>query len=53
MKAAGKSGARYVFLLGEDEVASATVTLRNMESKEQQTLPRKDAVRLLREILST
>jgi histidyl-tRNA synthetase len=39
MKQAGKSGARYTFIIGEDELANHTAILRNMDSKEQQEIP--------------
>jgi len=51
MKSAGKHGARFVFIRGEDEMANGTVTLRDMETKEQRAVPREDAVRAVRAIL--
>ena len=35
MKLADKLGARYVILLGEDEIKGNFVTVRDMQSKEQ------------------
>lgn len=35
MRLAGRLGARYVVILGEDELRSGTVTLRDMETREQ------------------
>ncbi len=39
LKQANVSGARYSIIIGEDEVKSRTVTLRNMAKGEQQTVP--------------
>ena len=39
MKQAGKSNARFTFILGEDELANKAAILRNMETKEQQEIP--------------
>jgi histidyl-tRNA synthetase len=38
MKAASKSGARFAAIIGADELAAATVTLRDLESGEQATV---------------
>ncbi len=40
MKYAGRQGYRHVAIIGEDEIARGVVSLRNMESGEQQELPR-------------
>ena len=42
MKQAGKTNARFTFILGEDELANNSAILRNMESKEQQAIPLSD-----------
>ncbi|HEY3269221.1 MAG TPA: histidine--tRNA ligase [Armatimonadota bacterium] len=52
MKSAGKCGARLVLIRGEDEMAAGAVTVRDMISREQQSVPRGDVVRVAREILS-
>ena len=39
MKAAAKSGARFALIVGEDEVSSSTVTLKNLETSAQEKLP--------------
>ena len=39
LKQANVSGARYALIIGEDEVKSKTVVLRNMAKGEQQTIP--------------
>ena len=44
MKFASQSGVKYVFIIGEDEIASGTVALRDMHSGEQILVPRAEAV---------
>lgn len=39
MKAAAKSGAKFALIIGEDEVASETVTLKNLETSAQVKVP--------------
>ena len=39
MRQAGKSGARHALLIGSDEFAAGTVTVKNMDSGEQVALP--------------
>lgn len=39
MKVADKLGAKYVVILGEDEIASQAATVRNMATSEQKTVP--------------
>jgi histidyl-tRNA synthetase len=39
MKGADKSNARYAVLIGEDEMQNGTVWFKDLESKEEQTLP--------------
>jgi histidyl-tRNA synthetase len=47
MREANRLGARAAVLIGEDEMQAGTVTLRDMASGEQQTVPRTDVVQLL------
>ena len=42
MKGADKSQARYALLIGEDELANGTVWIKDLESKEEKTLPLSD-----------
>jgi histidyl-tRNA synthetase len=49
MKEASRLGARYAALLGEDELAAGAVTVRDMQTGEQQARPRAEAVRRLAE----
>jgi histidyl-tRNA synthetase len=46
--AADRSGARYALILGETELASDTVTLKDLRSGEQRTLPRRELVGILK-----
>ena len=39
MKAAAKSGAKFALIVGEDEVASSTVTIKNLETSAQEKVP--------------
>ncbi|MDR3315030.1 MAG: histidine--tRNA ligase [Coriobacteriales bacterium] len=43
-KQAGRSGALFVVIVGPDEMARGVVTLRNMQSSEEQTVPLDDLV---------
>ena len=47
MKAADKSGARHVVIVGEDEAAAGEVTIRDLDTKEQRRIPRTDLIREL------
>jgi histidyl-tRNA synthetase len=47
MKEANRLGARFTLLLGEDELRDETVTVRDMESGEQESVPRADIVQHL------
>ena len=40
MKAAAKSGAKFALIIGEDEVASSSVTIKNLETAAQEKIPR-------------
>ena len=48
MKTAGRSGARWALILGEDEVKRGEVTLKDLASGEQTTFPRARLVETLR-----
>ena len=39
MKAAAKSGAKFALIIGEDEVAASTVTVKNLETSAQVSIP--------------
>ncbi len=39
MKAAAKSGAKFALIIGEDEVATSTVTIKNLETATQEKIP--------------
>ncbi len=39
MKQAAKSGARFALIIGEEEVASASVTVKNLETSAQEKIP--------------
>lgn len=39
MKSAAKSGAKFALIIGEDEVANSTVTVKNLETSAQETIP--------------
>ena len=39
MKAAAKSGAKFALIVGEDEVAASTVTVKNLETAAQEKIP--------------
>ncbi len=49
LKRAHRLGARRVLILGEDEVAAGEVTVKDLESGEQERLPRAEAVAKLEE----
>ena len=48
MKHADRLGARYAVVIGENELAAGTVTLREMASGAQSTMPRPEVVSTLR-----
>jgi histidyl-tRNA synthetase len=48
MKEAAGRGSRWVVIIGEDEVAADTVTLRDMETGEQQSIKREELVEELK-----
>jgi histidyl-tRNA synthetase len=47
MKQAGRSGARYAFIIGEQEMAGGTVTVRDLRSGEEKGVPRAQAAELV------
>jgi histidyl-tRNA synthetase len=47
MKAAGK-GADFIIIIGEEEIISEKVTLKNLQNGEQQTIPLNQAIESLR-----
>ncbi len=47
LKLADRRGCRWALLLGEEEVAKGEVTLKELESGEQHTLPRREAIERL------
>jgi histidyl-tRNA synthetase len=49
LKQANKLGVRYAVIIGEEEVKAGTVTLRDMTSAEQKTMP---VIQLLELLLS-
>src|SRR5262245_7285044 len=51
MKAAGRSGARVAVIVGEQEAADKTATVRDLGRAEQQTVPRDQVVDRVRSIL--
>ena len=44
MKLADRLNAKYVMILGEDEINNNSAVVRNMQTKEQEEIPLKDAV---------
>ena len=44
MKQAGRSGARYAFIVGQEELLDAAVTVRDLGTGEESRVPRVDAV---------
>ncbi|HET7720505.1 MAG TPA: histidine--tRNA ligase [Acidimicrobiales bacterium] len=51
-KSADRSGARLALVVGDNEVAAATVTLRDLRAGDQETVGRADAVEHVRKKLS-
>jgi len=39
MKTAGKMGVKYTVIIGDDEIANGTVTVKTMSASEQATVP--------------
>jgi len=53
MREASRLGARYTALLGEDELSSGQVTLRDMNTGEQQSAPRGEVAARVQTLLGT
>lgn len=49
LRLANRLGARYTVIIGESEHASSSVSLKNMESSDQITIPESDVVRRVQE----
>ena len=47
MKAADKLGARYVVILGEDEIANQIASVRDMATSQQKSVPMSDLAKVL------
>ena len=41
--------AKYALILGEDEIASGKVTIKNLDTSEQQTVDRKNVLEVIEE----
>ena len=52
MKAADRSGAAVAVIVGGDELAEGTVTLRPLRGGEQETVPREKLLHRLNELLA-
>jgi histidyl-tRNA synthetase len=52
MKTASGAGARFVCILGEDEISSGTVTVKDMSVGTQETAPRAAAIEKIEKIVS-
>lgn len=48
MREANRQAAKYTLILGSDELAQGTIAVKNMESGEQETLSRDDAIARLK-----
>ena len=54
MKRADRSGARFALILGEDELAQARITIKDLRGgTEQKTIPQTDLPAFLRDGLKT
>ncbi|MFL6204017.1 MAG: histidine--tRNA ligase [Acidimicrobiales bacterium] len=53
MKAAAKSGARFAVIVGDDERAAGTATVRDLDAGEQSTIDLDTAVEHLRKVMDT
>ena len=51
-KSADRSGAQFALVVGADELAAETVTLRDLRGGEQETVDRADVVEHVRKSLS-
>ena len=50
MKYAGKTGATYTVIIGEDEIKQGTVLVRNMGLGQQENVPLGEVVNYLKEL---
>ena len=50
-EAAAKLGARFVLIVGENEVKAGTFALKNQETGEQMSVAREELLRKLKELL--
>jgi histidyl-tRNA synthetase len=50
LRQANKAGARYVLILGEDEMKEGVVTFKDMEKSEQKKVSQKDIIDVLKQI---
>jgi len=48
LKAADRLGAKYVIMIGDDEITAGTVSVKNMQTTEQETVLVKDLVEFLK-----
>lgn len=53
MRLADKKGARLVIILGEDEIREGTCTIRDMQEKNQETMPRDQVLNYLKSRVGT
>jgi histidyl-tRNA synthetase len=53
MKAADRAGANVALIVGEQEVADGTVTVRDLHSSQQETVARTDVVDHVRKLIET
>lgn len=53
LKYADRIGARVVVLLGPEEIAAGTVTLKDLANRSRQSVPREQAARAIREIIAS
>ena len=49
MKQAGRSGARYALIIGGEELAGGTVTIRDLARAEEKQVPRAEVLDLVAE----
>lgn len=47
LEKASKSNAKYALILGEDEIKNETYSIKNLQTSEQQTLTKNDALKLI------
>lgn len=47
MRLADRSGARYALILGEEELAQGTITLRDLQTREQRTVAQSELIELI------